>query len=313
LQGPTWVTGHDGSALQFDGSSQYLQRADLDLAGLFPNKSSNGATAFTFTARVKLDQLGLFHPILTKQGSGTRGLLWAVEEDNRLRVELFKDQDTGTSIKSSAPLQADNWYHVAVSYEFIADGSSRIRLYIDGQLEGSTDNAVGPPVPNSIPFDVGRYYWSGSYERYLDGAIDELALFGRVLSQPEVGSIAQNGVSGGIDFETWSAAWGISEPHSDDDGDRMTALVEFLFDLNPLAHEPIPTTIGPFGMRFPISRAVAGVVVEVQQSADLVRWQPYGGALAVAAQSAEATEYEVEWPASPQGRIFLRLSVQLDP
>ena len=188
-QGPNWVPREDGTALQLDGSSEFGSRSDATLNGAFPCKNSGASNDFTIAAWIKLDRGGHRHPIVTKQGSGTRGLLFSIEESNRLNLELFKDGSTDTDTQSDLILQANTWYHVAVTYQFVGDGSSRVRLYIDGQNSGGTDSAVGPPNSNTLDLNVGRYWWSSGYSRYFDGSIDDVMFFDRELSGSEISQI----------------------------------------------------------------------------------------------------------------------------
>jgi PKD repeat protein len=124
----SWVSGYTGSALSFDGNQDYAFREDSDLIGAIPAKSSGGPEDFTLTAWVKFNSVNARRPIISKQGNGTRGFVFLMEDSNKLSIQVFNDGGTRTEVFSSASLQAGQGYHVAATYDYVSDGNSRIRL-----------------------------------------------------------------------------------------------------------------------------------------------------------------------------------------
>jgi hypothetical protein len=45
---------------------------------------------------------------------------------------------------------------------------------------------------NNIALELGRYYWSSAYQVYMDGLIDEVQIYDRVLSEAEIGVLVTN-------------------------------------------------------------------------------------------------------------------------
>jgi hypothetical protein len=85
-------------------------------------------------------------------------------------------------------LETGRWYHVAGTY----DGNT-VKIYLDGVLQGSED--VGSiQVGNSSPLYFG-YNDVGGYPYYLDGSLDEVAIFTRALTAPEIQRHYQNGLN----------------------------------------------------------------------------------------------------------------------
>jgi hypothetical protein len=72
--------------------------------------------------------------------------------------------------------------HVAATY----DGST-IRLYINGQLEGSK-NASFQIGTNDLPLSIGSS--DGGY-RGMKGAIDDVRIYAKALSAQEIAALAQ--------------------------------------------------------------------------------------------------------------------------
>ncbi|MBM3936758.1 MAG: hypothetical protein FJ343_06380 [Sphingomonadales bacterium] len=77
------------------------------------------------------------------------------------------------------PVLLNQWQHLALVYT----GSS-LRFYHNGNLAGSM-NATGMITNTNIPLEIGRLSFS-SNPFYLNGNIDEAALWGRALSDNEV-------------------------------------------------------------------------------------------------------------------------------
>jgi len=91
-------------------------------------------------------------------------------------------------------LETNRWYHVAGTY----DGNT-MKMYLDGVLQVSGD--MGPiQVGNSSPLYFS-YNDVSEYSYYLGGSLDEVAIFSRALTAPEIQRHYQYGLNspvGGI-------------------------------------------------------------------------------------------------------------------
>lgn len=182
--------GFVGNALLLDGISGYASRPDASISGAFPSVSNGTGRDFTFAAWIYLETQNARQPIIAKQGEGLRGVIFNVEEDNHLTCEIYRNQSDATLLVSNQTLAAHTWYHVAVTYDYTANGSSIGRLYVNGLVDMESSSVVGPPAANSVELSVGRYRWSGAYIRYFDGRIDDLYAYGRALTGPEITALA---------------------------------------------------------------------------------------------------------------------------
>jgi hypothetical protein len=180
------------------------------------------------------------NPVAGKQGNSQRGFLLTVVTANKLNLETYKDDTTGTIVESGGTLQQDTWTHVAATYEYVSDGASRVRLYIDGAPDGSSDSAVGPPAVNTTAFEAGRYYWSGGYNPDLQGVLDDLRVYPRALSAHEITNIMHGGSTVDLDEDGLPDAWEIeflgntnSAAGDDSDGDGAFNDGEFAGGTDP--------------------------------------------------------------------------------
>jgi hypothetical protein len=189
--GPSFASGVFGPAIQFDGSNTQYVDCGTDPAFDITEQLTVGAW-------IKMDHVDDRQPIVNKEGDGVRGVGYRVEAGGIVHVQLYK---TGGAVKtdlnSTVNLEADRWYHLAFTYEFVGDGSSITRLYIDGEEHISTDTTVGPLEINTQIQEIGRYVWSGSYQKFFNGLIDDVVIFNHVLSPGEIVTI-MNGIGGGF-------------------------------------------------------------------------------------------------------------------
>ncbi|MEM9251987.1 MAG: Ig-like domain-containing protein, partial [Planctomycetota bacterium] len=157
-----------GSVLGFNGTSSYAESGTL----LFDPST----TDFTGSAWVKLDQLPASDGavIFTQQddGGGGVGRIWLqITTDGKLYSYLG-----GTSTYSGKTLQADHWYHVAVTQE-----SGMVRFYLDGQEVARAQQNI--EVTNG-GFVIGANKTKTSH--FLDGLIDDARVYDRALSASEI-------------------------------------------------------------------------------------------------------------------------------
>jgi hypothetical protein len=189
--GPGFASGMYGPAIQLDESNTQYVDCGTDPAFDITEQ-------LTMAAWIKMDHADDRQPIVNKEGDEVRGVGYRVEAGGVVHVQLYK---TGGAVKtdlnSTDNLEANTWYHLAFTYEFVGDGSSITRLYIDGEEHVSTDATVGPLATNTQIQEIGRYVWSASYQKFFNGLIDDVMIFNHVLSADEIQGI-MNGVGGGF-------------------------------------------------------------------------------------------------------------------
>ncbi len=177
-------------SLHFDGSSDYIYINDGNLSGTMPAANTGAASDFTISSWIYLQSTAGRKPIASKQGTSVggnaRGFLFSAT-DGGLEFEVFKNDSDDTDLLSASGLMSTNtWYHVEATYDFVSDGSSIMKLYIDGSLVASTATADGPVQSNPQPFDVGRYYYSVGYSKYFHGYMDDFRVYSYARTEVEI-------------------------------------------------------------------------------------------------------------------------------
>ena len=180
--GPTWTCVAGGNALTFDGSDDYVDAgsaASLDV--------SNGTVSAWFKAdTAQVDE----HVIVDKNQSGFNDgdfILMIQDSDDTPspnHVRLYLEDDTSSiSIFADAPVTFGTWTHVTVTF-----GSSGMAMYINGVKQADT-NANTSGMDNTVPsLFIGRQATDSN--DMFDGAIDEVRIYDRVLSQAEITALA---------------------------------------------------------------------------------------------------------------------------
>jgi hypothetical protein len=168
-----WVTGQVGGALDFDGSTNYV-----DIGGDMPIISGTFSLVMWINARDIPTAAGELRMPLSNDTWADRAIhvhIWP-------ETAVFRiDTKNGTDISSNTPLQADQWYHVAGTL----DEAGESKIYINGVLDNSASGNGREYIIG--PANIGAYQES---DRFFDGMIDDVRIYNRILSETEILELA---------------------------------------------------------------------------------------------------------------------------
>jgi len=208
LDGPTWGTDpeHRG-ILVFDGDDDhaYIEGTPFELP------------TYTIALWFRVDGGSGSRDILSAKGpSGVNGVLLEIQGDGTLRnLHRFPfASGGGSNIYTEASYDDGSWHHAAA-----VKTASEMILYVDGQQVGTQ--------PDSSQFEgpLGEI-WLGTLDqrvdRMLPGAIDDLRIYNRALSEQEIATIMEGEANplaygpqppnGEIFEETWAnLKWGAGD------------------------------------------------------------------------------------------------------
>ncbi|MCA9260839.1 MAG: hypothetical protein KDA61_16610 [Planctomycetales bacterium] len=192
-----WTTGVIGGAVDFDGASSLI--AD-DAIG-------EGAEAFTISLWVNIDNAspgydGIFSLRSPENATNNNwGINYEGADANTINLDYRYSSAGNGSAGTDSPdgdtgpnggLVVGNWVHAAMTWT--ADGSFR-DVYMNGVDVG---NAAGSTANFYNGFDwswrIGDDDCCG--DRFLDGQVDEIAVWNIALSASEIESIYNNGLLG---------------------------------------------------------------------------------------------------------------------
>ena len=122
--------------------------------------------------------------IIRKRDGGSGEWYLDTRDDGRIG---FTAHDDDHVILSSAPVQADNWYHVAGVFDEDAADSKPMKLYINGELSNHGAHTLRP-ASTSEPLGVGCIIRGSTSNtgQFFDGLIDELEIYDYALSEDEI-------------------------------------------------------------------------------------------------------------------------------
>lgn len=192
---PSEIEGKRGRGIRFDGEDD---RVEIPNIGNFEMTSP-----FSFAFWVKPEDNEPYRSLLANAGhknSSFRGYEIFLDSTNRIHARLTNALPlNGISIITEDPISAETWSHVAFTY----DGSAKAkgtRLYLNGKevrVRVKVDNLYKSILPlnsrsevENRPIRLGRSYrdFDGDYGLFT-GGMDEVYIFDRLLTSPEVYSI----------------------------------------------------------------------------------------------------------------------------
>jgi len=124
--------------------------------------------------------------MVEKWAPNRRGWEMFLAAGTRQIVAFFHGTD---GVSSNTRIDPGRWYHVAMTY----DGAAH-RLYVDGVLEQLQPRVIVIDDNAAANLTIGYSgFWNGNY---VDGSIDEVALYDRALTGDEIASIHAAGTDG---------------------------------------------------------------------------------------------------------------------
>lgn len=186
------ASGKVEAAVKFTGG--HLQADDRDRLDFDSGEDFSVATWI----RLGLDPVGL-HPIIDKRTPESESKLgWTFTTFNGRLVLIMTDADGSSDMwMTSAEIDDGEWHHVAVTVD--RDQTNGVRFFIDGVLVDLFDATT---VPGDLSTDsdilIGRSHRLDGMPTVatLTGLLDELQVYHRSLTGPELQGMADNGCGG---------------------------------------------------------------------------------------------------------------------
>ncbi|MBI4159560.1 LamG domain-containing protein, partial [Candidatus Wolfebacteria bacterium] len=177
VNGPTWVDGKRGKALNFDGVDDYVDAGSNSITGTSPFTLSAW-----FNARTHTDY-GVAVSIGTENANGQAAYIgWVTTAQIGTNNSLgggWWGTNYGSGITSSG------WHHVVMTFAGGSGGATKI--YVDNVEKVST--AFTPNLgTQKIQFGLRTVY-------EFNGLIDEVRIYNRVLSATEIQALYKSGAA----------------------------------------------------------------------------------------------------------------------
>ncbi|MCX6702489.1 MAG: prepilin-type N-terminal cleavage/methylation domain-containing protein [Candidatus Wolfebacteria bacterium] len=179
--GPSWVTGKLGDALQFNGINSNVVVATTPLLSI-------GSASFSIVHWIKLGGS-------SESGTVCKGTPFNLSAPGycvrfvgggnsmMVRVNTSSSGNSGGGTSNSFSWGDSQWHYVA----WVVDRTTQTsKVYIDNHLAGGPDSVSGyPDISGSSNITIG----SDGGQWYVNGLIDDVRVYNRALSAAEVAAI----------------------------------------------------------------------------------------------------------------------------
>jgi uncharacterized protein (DUF427 family) len=180
---PEWVTGHDGGALRFDGTNDYVE---LPISSLIRSLTNS-----TFATWVNFPNAGGAWQRIFDFGTGETVYMFLTPRtgtDGPMRFGITIEGGGAPEQLATAPdTLPSGWHHVAVTIN--ADNDT-ITLYLDGSVVAQNTEAT--LNPSGLGSTTNNWLGRSQYavDAYYTGLIDDFRIYNRALTQAQVAWLA---------------------------------------------------------------------------------------------------------------------------
>lgn len=194
LGAPGALTGDSNGAATFNGTDGHVlvpDSATLDVTA--------GVTVELWTKREKSG----YQVLVGKPGNGqSRFEHFSIWISASNRPQAYFGNGT-TYVTAVGPVLDTEWHHIVATYD-----NATARLYVDGQLVNTGTGAV-PLTPNDLPLNIGR---ANTNQYQFGGTLDEVAIYGAVLSPARIAAHFEGATSGGGGGDTTPPSVSLVQP-----------------------------------------------------------------------------------------------------
>jgi hypothetical protein len=173
------VTGPFGGAVAFLDEASYVS---------IPSSSSlNLGSRLTLSAWICPQDMGINSRVVLSKNDEYMIRIDGPLEGNRLSFFVHVGDPAVTwepRVQGAAQPVSNEWLHVAAVW----DGAT-MRIYLNGETAGEQPR-VGRPNPTPYPLMIGNWEYPSCHGIHSGGAIDEVRVYNRALSEVEVRQLA---------------------------------------------------------------------------------------------------------------------------
>ena len=183
LQGGEWVDGPDGPALSLNGQNDRVIIQDSDSLYL--------EEAWTITSWVFVNaaENGFGHILGKRPAAGTIANYAFRTSGNGAAWEAYYARDGWKGAWNQGSVMKDVWLYMTATY----DGTDTIKIYENGAEIGSVSGMGGPAPRNDTEVNIGG--WTDNTSETLNGMLYEVALFDVALSEADINTLMNRGLS----------------------------------------------------------------------------------------------------------------------
>jgi len=173
------VDGKLGKGLEFDGNN--ANRVEVSHAAKLEGMSALSIAAWVLPRNLASHE-GM--SIVSKRNAWEDGDVYNVFIWTGQIVNARVNANNTNVGLSTAALEDNTWYHIALVFDGQGNAGEKIKLYINGVLESSDDHPANAVNEGGAPVWVGELDAARGFA--WDGVIDEVRLYNHALSEVEI-------------------------------------------------------------------------------------------------------------------------------
>lgn len=189
VNSPTWVAGKDGQALNFNGTSSYVNIPDHADFTLTPTVS------YTWSAWVKNNNFNQWGPIWSQTLSTTNFFYFYAHSStdveagpvtNGVSVYWYSGSNKLVVHSNNNVLSVGTWSYITVTYDASQAQANRFTIYVNGTDVTNRSDIVSAGTIAAIDPNNIRVGSDQNYNEYINASIDEVRYYRRLLSLSEI-------------------------------------------------------------------------------------------------------------------------------
>ncbi len=177
---PSGRYNETNGSYRFDGSN-YLEVADQNQYDL--------SSEYTISVWINRNAAGVMRIVDKATVNNCDGYNLDIVSDNRLRLLYCIVNGVGQDVLSGTAVPVNQWVHVLATF---SSSRQQARLYINGHLDAEKATGAGVSLTNALPLRLGA---DSSGLNGFSGAMADVRLYNRVLSEGEINELAQDALS----------------------------------------------------------------------------------------------------------------------
>jgi hypothetical protein len=178
------AAGRIGPTLELDGDDDYVNCGSASSLDNIVDQDSSGLSVVFW---VKFASITSNDFIIGKDHTGSRRWHIFIESQAGQSIGFEKDI-SGLDVEAAADGIAvlNEWMQVAVTWDGTNQGSTGVKIYKNGIVQTLTHSGGGGTVPGS---DAGLDLKFGDAAASMDGQIDHVLIYNRILNTGEINSL----------------------------------------------------------------------------------------------------------------------------
>ncbi|KIG15649.1 putative hemolysin [Enhygromyxa salina] len=190
LQGGALVSSPQGQAVSLDGVDDYVSVAHLGLRAPALYGGVNGD--FTISARVRVADVAKLNTLCFGCGPFSSMYIGTVSPGSTVLSAVSNQAGGSLWPTSSAALADDEWREVTM----VVEGGVAARYYLDCEV----DTDLQDPNIGLKDYNFSAVGLGANPDRWFGGEIDELRIWSRALSEPELGELCPQPLEQGLEL-----------------------------------------------------------------------------------------------------------------